>query len=1336
MYIFKIIICFLILVSFETPSALSSTKNIKIECKPSPFLLNILEIYNSSKSIDKQLSIKTRETLVNDLNKLHECFKKHVNKEINKLKKPPYMSDPLDEALYSLMKESTYKKPMNYLKKKLSKKQIGNLMWLSGAHIPKSKISIWLMFDYKKEFLNRIFKAANTKNPKTIPFLFKYLLEYRYDFDEMEDFILPILGQERFDNFLLENLNSDFYSVRKDVCNHFVDLSKKYFFAESIVKNVLKIAEEQLINGDRAFGSCVFQYYVFKKRNFTKVDELYSKVGLHDEILLPLEFYFNNLNEEVLDKKKYKQTLEKLSNRYSFILAKLIFLNKIYPGFFNIKINEKLKKSFDAESICMLRDFDCLKYENGINDKILSEKVILSLGPLFYKGSVLKNDDKKIFDYISTLVLDPKVNVNNKFKILKTIDLNEFKFNDKRKQRLNLFIQKHSKKIFEKNSKFIIHNPEILKNLKSFSLQGTIQTLNLNRKLATESFLSPWFQKAVREIPNAREKQFFILMNAWIMNVIISDYMDEVSKIAKKLMKRWEKVFPNELNNDIYLQTIWLAMMSSYNDDHVSLLARGLELSQNINNKSKIALFKEAKSRFFLMEGNFDLAHKLFEKNFQINENKLLTAIKVYEMDIMTTKNPTTLKSLKRSMLLANLRLCNESMILAQVKMFIQDHKIKNIIDKYCSKHFEAGLEKFKLFAYEYLVNALEHEAYLIDSSKQSKISKKLEARSIKILNDNKTPKDLKLLIGFMMTLYSKNDDKKYVNKELFEYAQKIVNNKDSNKQNVFKLEASFLLSKLLQIALETKDKNYLKSIIKKANQSLNERTLSEYTLSSEGSLTYPGAFKNIFLNSKTIINGKEFDQHLKEDFYKLFSLFKFDKPEKLITNSMIKSYKTKSLTQILSRKKFIIDTLFYSDISSSDRKKLIGELTKLEQKANKEENIIKKKVSFKTLSSIQKQMDKNTVFLDFLTNNSSNKIAVFIIEKNNFKLEIIENLSELKKQIKIFKKNIKPEVNQLMVESGHRIFLKLLKPYLKKDTKKIIISPHSMLYGIPFHSLSIRKNKENLMDRFFSIFSINETSPWLGLNYEISITNNLLDTKNTKNTRSELNEFLGIGNPFFSNYNSTNDIIELGEINTKKRGITLNSNSFHQLPETEKELVSISKLPFFNKKTLFLGEQANEENVKNSKSIQTADVISFATHALVVGEMNSISEPGLLLTRNNKSMENGYLNMSEVAGLNLNSELVILSACNTGSSSSKSASPFSGLASAFLAAGSKRVLASHWAVEDKSTSLLMQEILKNKFNNTVSWSKAHLNGIKNFIKLNKKYKSPFFWGSFILFEK
>ena len=123
----------------------------------------------------------------------------------------------------------------------------------------------------------------------------------------------------------------------------------------------------------------------------------------------------------------------------------------------------------------------------------------------------------------------------------------------------------------------------------------------------------------------------------------------------------------------------------------------------------------------------------------------------------------------------------------------------------------------------------------------------------------------------------------------------------------------------------------------------------------------------------------------------------------------------------------------------------------------------------------------------------------------------------------------------------------------------------------------------------------------------------------------------------------------------------------------------------------IYLQEAATERQVK-SMDLTPYRVVVFSTHGLMSGDFKGLSEPALVLTppESPSELDDGLLSASEVAGLKLNADWVILSACNTaGADGSPGADGFSGLTKAFFYAGSRTLLVSHWAVDSEATVAL-----------------------------------------------
>ncbi len=115
-----------------------------------------------------------------------------------------------------------------------------------------------------------------------------------------------------------------------------------------------------------------------------------------------------------------------------------------------------------------------------------------------------------------------------------------------------------------------------------------------------------------------------------------------------------------------------------------------------------------------------------------------------------------------------------------------------------------------------------------------------------------------------------------------------------------------------------------------------------------------------------------------------------------------------------------------------------------------------------------------------------------------------------------------------------------------------------------------------------------------------------------------------------------------------------------------------------------------------------------------------------------NAIAEDGLLTGMEAALLNLQgTELVILSACDSGSGEVQIGEGVMSLRRAFRIAGAESVLASHWKVNDKATSLLMTEFMRRWRSGEPrgkAWREAQLSLLQS-----KDFSNPFFWAAFTL---
>lgn len=190
---------------------------------------------------------------------------------------------------------------------------------------------------------------------------------------------------------------------------------------------------------------------------------------------------------------------------------------------------------------------------------------------------------------------------------------------------------------------------------------------------------------------------------------------------------------------------------------------------------------------------------------------------------------------------------------------------------------------------------------------------------------------------------------------------------------------------------------------------------------------------------------------------------------------------------------------------------------------------------------------------------------------------------------------------------------------------------------------------------------------------------------------------FFGVGNPAFTG--DATGAKALGALATtcQPDGPTDPAllRALPPLPETAGEVETVGHLLNAQPGSILLGASATEAAVRKEKLNEYA-ILYFATHGMLPGELHCEQEPGLVLSPPSSTPASmsgdGLLSASEIAGLTLNADLVVLSACNTAASGGNQfgGGALEGLADSFFAAGARAVLASHWEVPSAATRKLM----------------------------------------------
>jgi tetratricopeptide (TPR) repeat protein len=188
-------------------------------------------------------------------------------------------------------------------------------------------------------------------------------------------------------------------------------------------------------------------------------------------------------------------------------------------------------------------------------------------------------------------------------------------------------------------------------------------------------------------------------------------------------------------------------------------------------------------------------------------------------------------------------------------------------------------------------------------------------------------------------------------------------------------------------------------------------------------------------------------------------------------------------------------------------------------------------------------------------------------------------------------------------------------------------------------------------------------------------------------------------------------------------------SGRWRSLPGTRQEADSFVRAFAKESVVRLVGKDAREGKVK--ELAPRARILHFGTHGVVDRERNDLLAALVLSKEAKDSPEDGFLHLFEVYGLRLDSELVVLSACETKQGDRVPGEGVFALSRGFFAAGARRVVASLWPVHDQATAELMGSFFSElgRSNDPA----AALCKAKESLRAQEKWADPFYWAPFVL---
>ncbi len=412
--------------------------------------------------------------------------------------------------------------------------------------------------------------------------------------------------------------------------------------------------------------------------------------------------------------------------------------------------------------------------------------------------------------------------------------------------------------------------------------------------------------------------------------------------------------------------------------------------------------------------------------------------------------------------------------------------------------------------------------------------------------------------------------------------------------------------------------------------------------------------------------------------------------------------------------------------------------------------------INFKARGIVEKWAPER--YFAFILNSGKGE-SIDIIDLGD--AQMIDNIvAELKREITRVQDIRKPSYS----EPCQKLYSLVFDPIKKKlgDVRNIYISPDGNLNLVPFEVLQGPDGKFLIENYTFNYMAAGRDIVGFG------------------GIKAKGGKALLMGDPDFD-FGVEEKDVSLRELalrsveNTVRHTRSLDMRGYHfsRLPGTREEVSTIHKLLGDNNSEVYTGKEALEEVLKQKG---TPTILHLATHgfflddselqdffddkfdrgiAVQLGKIsqktrverikieNPLLRSGIALAGANNTLKGnnieksgGIVTAEKILGLRLRgTDMVVLSACDTGVGEVKAGEGVFGLRRAFIQAGAKSLVMSMWSVPDRETKELMIEFYKNiqpgKMNRCQALRQATLREMK-IVKDRYGQENPLYWGAFL----
>ncbi len=320
------------------------------------------------------------------------------------------------------------------------------------------------------------------------------------------------------------------------------------------------------------------------------------------------------------------------------------------------------------------------------------------------------------------------------------------------------------------------------------------------------------------------------------------------------------------------------------------------------------------------------------------------------------------------------------------------------------------------------------------------------------------------------------------------------------------------------------------------------------------------------------------------------------------------------------------------------------------------------------------------------------------------------------------------------VLEAANEIYNSILKPLEKviDSRKTIYVLAEGDLANLPFEMLVTKKPAQE---------TGYADAAWLVRRHAVTVLPSLSVLFGNRSDPADLSaaSFLAFADPDYRRLKGSR----------YDRVATADVATLPLLPESGEEARSIASA--FAASVVKTGADANETELAKlnvSGELANFSVILFATHGLLPGETEETLRPslafapdeslyfgGILSGTRGHIVSDGLLDEEEISGLKLKDAVVILSACNTAADSSHALDGYAGLSRAFLLAGARTVIVSHWPVNSQAAAALTTAMFADA-NPGAGVAERLRNAELALIAQGGRFADPAYWAPFTVYGR